>query len=604
MRPMQPDYVPALAPEVRKRLFARADRHDIGMLAEVMAKVPRHLAPRFLDEWEKRLDTQGRYASNWYLTSLPFDVLPELFLDTALPFDATEDDIAEAAIQAARHVRCRIRMNQPGGDVAVWAALGRVARRYQVKLPATKALAGTIARMTDKAWWRRALRKRFQMVEHAAIKAGYVHKRAASYVSDEAMRRHARHALKVSAMLEKLEAVNESTGECASLSDLRDTSTANPTIRRKAMMAIIAGLEEHAKALGFVPLFLTITCPSRMHSRLAQSGDANPRYDGTSPRQSQNYLARAVWNSAMRSLKHRGIAPGTEFFGLRTVEPHHDATPHWHVLAFVAPHCAETFTDTLRRYALADTPEEPGAAERRFTVKTIDPAKGSAVGYIAKYISKSTDGEGVGTDNESEAPASSSAPRIVVWARHWNVRQFQFFGTGTVSPFRELWRLNAVPDTLRVLLSPLWQASQDGDFAAYMAARDSRKTRLRLLYEAADSQRYPGEQVKRMRGLLIDSAAGSMPVITRPDRWIIQRREDSKNADFAAPWTRINNSAPVDLTGFFRVSDSAKQRTKHPEKQGHIRSIREGLGSALDRAPLPGQGHAYRKKAGPRITPP
>lgn len=602
MRAPRPDYVAALAPEVRKRLFARADHYDIDMLAEVMVKVPRHLAPRFLDEWEKRLDTQGRYASNWYLTGLPFDVLPELFLDTALPFDATEDDIAEAAIEAARHVRCRIQLNRAGGDNAIWAALGRVARRYQVKLPATNTLPATIARMTDKAWWRRALRRRFQTVEHAAIKAGYVHKRAAPYISDEAMRRHKRHAQKITALLEQLEAVNESTGECASLAELRDTSTANPTIRRKAMMAIIAGLEERATALGMIPLFLTITCPSRMHARLAQSGDANPRYDGTSPRQAQNYLARTVWNTAMRSLKHAGISPGRDFFGLRTAEPHHDATPHWHVLAFVTPRHADAFEETLRRYALVDSTEEPGAAERRFTVTAIDPAKGSAVGYIAKYISKSTDGEGVGIDSESDTPARSSALRVVVWARLWHARQFQFFGTGTVSPFRELWRLDSVPAALRPLLGDMWQASQDGDFAAYLAARDSRQTRLRLLYEATDSQRYPGEQVKRMRGILIDGDAGQVPVVTRPDRWVIRRLENTKNTDFAAPWTRINNSAPIDLTGFFSLSNDAKQYVGHPAKRVINGHGEKGGRSAPSRAPLPGKGHADRTKAGARIA--
>ena len=47
----------------------------------------------------------------------------------------------------------------------------------------------------------------------------------------------------------------------------------------------------------------------------------------------------------------------------------------------------------MRRHALRDGPDERGAQARRFTVERIDPAKGSAVGYVAKYVSKSIDGE-------------------------------------------------------------------------------------------------------------------------------------------------------------------------------------------------------------------
>ncbi|MFX9246739.1 replication endonuclease, partial [Acinetobacter baumannii] len=79
----------------------------------------------------------------------------------------------------------------------------------------------------------------------------------------------------------------------------------------------------------------------------------------------------------MRQAAHQVISP----YGLRVVEPHHDACPHWHVLVFVRPEHAEVFAALMRSYALADSPNEPGAATHRFTVEYIDPAKGSAVGY-------------------------------------------------------------------------------------------------------------------------------------------------------------------------------------------------------------------------------
>lgn len=545
-----------LTPQVKQRLWARAELYDRRFLADIFSRIPRHIAPRLLVEWEKRLETLGRRESNLYALSLKTDLLPELFPDAALPFDATDDEIADAAERAVRRVRERIRLHEAAGQETVIAAMTRVAHRYRVEPPRCNTVAGVIARMTDAAWWRRALRKRFQVVEHAAIRAGCVHRRAAPYVSDEAYRRHERHARKMSALLEALEAVNEETGECCTLAELRNTSTANPTIRRYAMMACVRGLEARAKALGFVGVFLTITCPSRLHARLEKSGDPNLRYDGTSPRAAQAYLARKVWNAGMRKLKHASIAPGREFFGLRTVEPHHDATPHWHVLAFVAPDRLDEFTATLRAYALADSPDEPGAAERRFTVEHIDPAKGSAARYIAKYVSKNTDGAGVGADNEADGDAAGSAARVVVWARLWNARQFQFFGIGAISPFRELYRLDRVPEPLEALLGDLWRAARDGDFATFLAVREARQTRLSLYYEPEPSRRYPGEIARKLRGVVIQGDAGGVPIVTRPYDWHIRPHDSLSDGVFRFPWTRFNNSARVDLTGFFTPSDA------------------------------------------------
>ena len=50
-------------------------------------------------------------------------------------------------------------------------------------------------------------------------------------------------------------------------------------------------------------------------------------------------------------------------YGLRTVEPHHDACPHWHALLFAPPEQLEAILHTLRAYALADSPDELRSAQ-------------------------------------------------------------------------------------------------------------------------------------------------------------------------------------------------------------------------------------------------
>lgn len=522
-------FVPQLPQDVKARLWKRADRDDKPLIAEVFARMPAFIAHRIIDEWERLVDTKGRFDSNRYLWTVKDDLLPELFPENGLAFHATSDEVADAAERAVRHLQERLRSRMTEADLL--ALLERIAHRYGVDLPGCTTLAGQRARMLDAAWWRRALRKRFQTIEHAAIKAGCVHRRAAPYVSDEAMRRHQRDAQRIAKLLESLEAVNETTGEILPLDEAAATSLANPEIRRVAMLACVKGLEARATELGLACVFLTITCPSRMHARSGSSGEQNPHYDGTSPRTAQNYLARKVWNAATRKLKRQGIDPGMAYFGLRVVEPHHDETPHWHLLAFVEPRHLAVFLATLRDYALKDSGNEPGAQEHRFKVVHIDPKKGSAVGYVAKYVSKSIDGHGVGEDLETGNPASATAARIVVCARLWHWRQFQFFGVGALTPFRELYRLITLPPHLDAPIGDLWRAARGGekggDFGAYLRAREAGQVRLTTLREARPSRRYPGEQAHRLRGIVFHGDAGPVPIVTRPDDWSIRPRPDA-----------------------------------------------------------------------------
>lgn len=192
--------------------------------------------------------------------------------------------------------------------------------------------------------------------------------------------------------MEKITLVNE-LGEEFNLQELIDKSLANPTNRRYEFMARVRGTEEISKTLGHQAVFYTITCPSRMHSRLSISGDANPKFDSTNPRQAQKYLT-TIWSRMRAQLARDGI----DYYGFRVVEPHHDGTPHWHLLLFMAKESVSNVTYVLRDHAMREDGDEKGAEQHRFTEEIIDPKKGSATGYIAKYISKNIDDYGVDDD--------------------------------------------------------------------------------------------------------------------------------------------------------------------------------------------------------------
>jgi len=484
--------------------------------------------------------------------------IPTFLPRLAARYDLNDSDIAEQAEQAAQAVQRLADAWTIAGspDGLVLHRLRRIAKRHAIRLPDKATLLEIVNRMRDPSWWRRALRYRFKAVELHQIQTGAVHRFASPYVSGKALRRHERQAARLAGQMAALEAVNQSTGEVVPMPDLIEKSLANPVNRRNALMARIKGIEVHAQSKGHVGLFLTLTCPSRMHARLGTSGAPNPNYNGTHPLKAHAYLRR-VWSRTTRAAAHQGLTP----YGLRVVEPHHDACPHWHLLVFLPSDQADAFAALMRCQALRDSPNEPGAQERRFTVTHIDPSKGSAAGYVAKYVSKSIDGEGVDADTESASDGKSAAVRQVAWSRTWGIRQFQFFGVPPITPTRELYRVagHTLPGQA---LPELHEACKANDYAAWLATVEAHGLSLGIDYSERPSTRYGGEISKAIQGLHVAGGdlGGSLQITTRCDSWRIEPRAKAKplaaesasaSEAFGSPWTRFNNSAPLDSQGIF-----------------------------------------------------
>lgn len=420
--------------------------------ARKVAGLPGRWAGRLLGKWKRQSEA---HAAGDLLAEVAAERRANIDLRTvtdrlatvAIPLDASDATICEAAERLAARASEVAGVYKTMPDVR--AALGRIAEGQGVTPPANapgKAKhvedGPAVARMADYLWWRRQLRRvHGKGLEAAAIQFGTVNRRADPYCSNETVMRRAQQNDRNAQALEATIATNED-GDSYTLAELAAKGTGNKAIRRAELMTRIAGFERIADDLGHVGLFLTLTCPSRMHKWATVGAGRvieNRKYDGTTPNDAQRYLSK-LWTRVRARLARLGIG----IYGFRIAEPNHDGTPHWHMLFFMAAADVDGFVATLKRYALADSPDERGAAEHRVDVKPIDKGRGSAAGYIAKYVAKNIDGYRLDKDLIGH-DAIQTSHRVEAWAATWGIRQFQQVGGPPVGPWRELRRVETVP---------------------------------------------------------------------------------------------------------------------------------------------------------------
>lgn len=499
------------------------------------------------------------------------------------PWKCSNDDQAliDHATAQARAVELETaRLNDP---IYALQRARRRATQHHLTPPTGYTCTGELLRLACPLWWRRQLRRlTSRRREQRQRLLGRTQKRAGIYVSNEGYRRRIDQATRNARLLEAITATNQE-GDQYTLAELTELGLANPEFRRAELMLRIADTEREADRAAHCGMFYTITTPSRFHP-VRQNASLNHKYAGADPREAQAYLQNQ-WAKARAKLKREGLG----IYGIRVAEPHHDGTPHWHLLIWMRPEDEARITGVLRRYALEDSPEEVAHnTSIRFKAVKIDRRKGSAAGYVAKYVAKNINGkqhnrQGVPGDNLDHygQPLETSAPRIEAWAACWGIRQFQFVGLPSVTVWREVRRLK---DEQRVadweaatrpepeaaaILDAICKAAIAGAWDKYLhlmggpmqprAAAPIRPWRVvRQTVDPANINpmsgewssdtlgRY-GEPMASTWGLVVSSQLGETEYLTRYYRWTFERKGEAAGVDFqrvgeaAAPWTGVIN---------------------------------------------------------------
>jgi len=384
-------------------------------------------------------------------------------------------------------------------------------------------LIAALARVSDDKWWKNQLRpKQWREAEDFIRSTGCVNKTKQIYISDFSLRRRLEQKRHNQSLLDKLEAENEE-GKTYTLSELAELSPSNPVIRRAELMVRLSGCESFANNsdVSFQGICYTLTCPSKFHP-VHRHGKPNTKYDGSTGQQAQDHL-NTVWSRTRAAFARADI----EVFGMRVAEPQHDGTPHWHILLFIRSDQVKQTTELFRHYALEVDGDEPGAKEHRLDTLLIDPKKGTATGYLAKYIAKNIDGHQVGMDNYGK-DAITSAIRVEAWASIHSIRQFQQIGGASITVWRELRRLES-EGIEKGLLKALIKAADESDWETYNSLmggmtcpRKERPVRP-MMIQRAESNQY-GEMVRVIKGIW----HGIKAVITRQHEWTVRLVQNSE----------------------------------------------------------------------------
>lgn len=116
----------------------------------------------------------------------------------------------------------------------------------------------------------------------------------------------------------------------------------SPKSRFAKLYAFVQAMDAIAQEAGLSAGLLTLTLEPEWHPNPSH-GESS--WNGTSPREGHRSMGRR-WQSILRDLDRLGIG----LSGLRVVEPHQDACPHWHLWLLYRQEAETAILATVMKY--------------------------------------------------------------------------------------------------------------------------------------------------------------------------------------------------------------------------------------------------------------
>lgn len=383
--------------------------------------------------------------------------------------------------------------------------------------------------------------------EQVAIAMGEVGKHS-PYVSPRGLTEFRHKQKAAAAFLDNYVLVNEKLDCEISLREAAEAGQSNPVNRRTELMIRANGLQDIAMQENMKAYFLTITAPSKYHPNSA-------KFEGATPRKTHGYL-QECWVLVRALWAKEGIKPK----GVRVVEPHKDACPHWHMLVFFPNGQEETALKIARNVFCAEdrhelTNQKTGKEDltprfdAKFMTMGVDEngRECSPVSYLAKYISKNVDGFGLENEQDHEAPdhnITDMVQSVTAWARIHGVRQFQFFGLESVTLWREVRRISGTGhgDIANELINATGGRKGDDKTPSWITFTKLVNQHSVALDKVERRSEAYNDKVNIIKGVVIAKTV----IQTRDGEWVREfltasRREALKASGSLRSWTGENN---------------------------------------------------------------
>lgn len=408
---------------------------------------------------------------------------------------------------------------------SVYINAPQIRKKHEDIQEAERELERAIRRLLDVDYLVRKFKfLRTQYIEYAQIALDRVggNKSQREYVSARSFARWKKKQKDGEKFVENMVVMNNETGHTFDLKEVVKRTTANPENRRIELVVRSRGDEERAIDLGYEGVFITWTLPSQYHRN-------SSKWNGCTPKEGHQNLMEQ-WKLARAWFKKEDI----QWFGLRVAEPHKDGTAHAHLFLYVHPSQKAALVGHCENIACQEDKHElytdSGLLDktRRIKVEYCDPSKGTATGYIIKYISKNINGAHMPEDDALNNAFSAQA-----WASTHRIKQFSQSGAPAVGLWRQLRRANAMDTAFDEELEALRDHADNSRWKGFCELG----AKAKLAYEEKFNQY--GDTVKRVIGIdwlgkVIETCREHYTLVRKKD---VQRIQKARSV---LPWSTEN----------------------------------------------------------------